>query len=366
LLIEHAIRQLRAQRKSVRALIGIDQHGGTEEALRLAVSMFSDARVYHDTAPFRTFHPKLYVVEGRSRARAIVGSGNLTEGGLETNYELAVEANLDITIAADAVILNELRSWFETRWNDSNASRKLTAGLIRRLLADPTVVVVPEAAVPPPPRRPTGPARGKAVSVFGGPVSGLRQRRRRPQPSRAAPTDSSDVATPTSARPGAHVPSRPLRAVTQPTARRVRDVVLAAGVTQERQAAFNRAVAEDFFGVSLRGELIHADAVDRGGVRHTMPPRPLVIPSGSQNRRFELPDAEGRRAAPGARQVILVRRLRRKRFEYLRLHPGDPGYLAMRREIQRRDPVGISRKEETKRVYLTLAEVRNAWRGCPF
>ena len=64
-------------------------------------------------------------------------------------------------VGTEAAILDDLRRWFDARWNDRRASRKLTPALITRLLADPTVVVLPEAAIPPPPRKGTGPARGR-------------------------------------------------------------------------------------------------------------------------------------------------------------------------------------------------------------
>ena len=369
-LIEPAVRRVRAQRHPMRALIGIDQHGGTEEALQLALSMFSEARVYHDTAPFRTFHPKLYVVEGRSRARVIVGSGNLTEGGLETNYELAVETNLDLSATADSAILDDLRGWFDARWNDRLASRRLTRSLITRLIADPTVVVVPEAVVPQPPRQRTAHGTSQAPGVFGPPVRGLRQPHQGPRQRPAS--DSSDVVAPAGARP---------QSVTTPTSRRsgqsaptssgataTTDLVLVAGLPVDRpgQAGFNRHVVESFFGVSRNGDQILAEAVDLTGAAHGMRPRRLVFPSGSnRNHRLELRDPQGRPRGAGVWPVILVRRLGAGRFRYLYLYPGDRGYAAMRREMQRRGGIGSWRRAETKRVSLPLAEVLRSWPGCP-
>lgn len=348
-LLELAIRRLRARRKSVRALIGVDQHGATEEALRMAMTMFSEARVYHDSALFRTFHPKLYVVEARSRARAVIGSGNLTEGGLLTNYELALQVDLDTATAADTALLDELRSWFELRWNEPRAARKLTPSSIDCLLHDHHVVVLPEAALPPP-RQPRTSYGARGESIFGPPVSGLRQSRREP----VTASDASDALTPAEV-------GRPLR-----TGSGARDLVLAGGVTLERQRAFNKELAESFFGVSRNGETIRVVGVDRQGGRHGMPPRPLIFSDSNKNRRFEMPDPEPNRRASGNRPIILVRRLARRRFEYLLLYPRDPGYTPVQREIERRPKVGRSTKRETKRVYLTLGDVRNVWPGCPF
>jgi HKD family nuclease len=147
--IEDRVRALRGRRKRIRALIGIDQHGATEEGLRLALDLFTEARVYHDTSPKRTFHPKVYVIEGSARARVVMGSGNLTAGGLYENYEMALSVDLDLNAEDDAGLLSDIRAWWETRWFEPGASVKLTKGTIDRLKADPSVAVVPEDWGPP-------------------------------------------------------------------------------------------------------------------------------------------------------------------------------------------------------------------------
>src|SRR4051794_39861743 len=68
------------------AVLGVDEGGATKEGLQLALELFDSAYVFHDPGP-RTFHPKIYVVRGDARAVAVVGSGNLTCGGLFTNFE---------------------------------------------------------------------------------------------------------------------------------------------------------------------------------------------------------------------------------------------------------------------------------------
>ena len=42
--------------------------------------------VFHNPLP-HTFHPKLYLFKSDDHAEMVMGSGNLTEGGLYTNYE---------------------------------------------------------------------------------------------------------------------------------------------------------------------------------------------------------------------------------------------------------------------------------------
>jgi hypothetical protein len=52
----------------------------------------------------------------------------------------------------------------------------------------------------------------------------------------------------------------------------------------------------------------------------------------------------------------------------MHLFPGDRGYTTIQRQIARRESVGISEKPETKRVYMTVGELRDLARlsaACP-
>jgi hypothetical protein len=143
-------------------------------------------------------------------------------------------------------------------------------------------------------------------------------------------------------------------------------IVLAAGVPKDRpgQAGFNRMVAEEFFGVSASGEPITAQAVDRGGKVYPPDIRTLVFSPINRNHRFELPDPEGRGRPPEGFPILLIHRFGRGQFRYLYVLPGDRGFRALKREISRRKPVGRSGRAETKRVYLTVGELRRYWPGC--
>jgi HKD family nuclease len=134
-LLERELRAFRKAKRRLRALVGLDQHGATIEGLELTLELFREARVYHDTArnPMRTFHPKLHVVEAKDRARAVIGSGNLTAGGFFSNYELSVALDLDLTADEDAEVLKRLREWFDTRWSHPNAARRLSKASIKQM-----------------------------------------------------------------------------------------------------------------------------------------------------------------------------------------------------------------------------------------
>jgi hypothetical protein len=143
--------------------------------------------------------------------------------------------------------------------------------------------------------------------------------------------------------------------------------VLAAGVPKERwpQVGFNRVVADDFFDVRVNGEMITAEAIDRTGQSRGTEMRHLINPPRNQNHRIELPEPEGRPRPATGTPIIVAIELDRRHARYMHLFPGDPGYRAVQQEIAGRESVGISRKPETKRVYMTVGELRRIWPRCP-
>lgn len=158
-----AIEALKERGGQAEAIIGVDEGGATVEGLELALELFDTAYVFHDPGP-RTYHPKIYVVEGGEKARAIVGSGNLTRGGLFTNFEAGVSADLDKTSDADSDFLASVRAYYERVRDLAPFCKELTEQLIEDLQADPRVVVVSEQQANR--QRARRRARG-ASSVFG-------------------------------------------------------------------------------------------------------------------------------------------------------------------------------------------------------
>lgn len=65
----------------------------------------------------QNFHPKLYLARRADTVRALVGSSNLTGGGLRKN----LEANLRIEGAASEPVLRDLVGFHESLWNSSCA-----------------------------------------------------------------------------------------------------------------------------------------------------------------------------------------------------------------------------------------------------
>ena len=325
-LIESDLRVAGRTGGSLRILIGVDQHGGTIEGLKLAQALSTEARVYHDanTSPPRTFHPKLYVVEGLHRARAIVGSGDLTAGGLRTNYELALRLGLDLKDQADDDVREQLRSWFDTRWSQPEATQRLTNRSIAQLIADPDVTVLPETYGPP--RSGTRGARRRNQTPLFGKVRGLAAAERQPN---VDPADQIDNTVPNERIDAPFAGDDPL--------------VLVAGLPQDRpgQTGFNRLIANEFFGVSKNEDPITIQAVLRDGSVRPPEISKLVNPTDSNgNHRFEMREPEGRPRVPRDFPILLVHRSGPGLFTYLYVFRNDTGFRSVERERVRRESVG--------------------------
>jgi hypothetical protein len=64
------------------------------------------------------FHPKLYLVRGRERARLIIGSANLTLAGLHYNIETGMLLDFDLTDAVDKAEVDRIEMLFAASVTD--------------------------------------------------------------------------------------------------------------------------------------------------------------------------------------------------------------------------------------------------------
>lgn len=58
------------------------------------------------------FHPKLYIVRGKHRARLVIGSANLTLGGLNNNIEAGLLLDFDLTDSHDKAVVDGIEGRF--------------------------------------------------------------------------------------------------------------------------------------------------------------------------------------------------------------------------------------------------------------
>jgi HKD family nuclease len=138
-----------AQRSRADMIIGIDHLGtsceGLEDLLG-AVAPSGRITIFHN-AIASTFHPKLYLFRSEDEAEVLIGSGNLTEGGLFTNYEASLRLTLDLREGDDRDLLAEIESLLDG-WSDTTTgtAHKLDAAFLAKLVANGYVPVEAMAA----------------------------------------------------------------------------------------------------------------------------------------------------------------------------------------------------------------------------
>jgi HKD family nuclease len=109
------------------------------------------------------FHPKLYLVRGKSAARFVVGSANLTLGGLNNNIEAGLVIDFDLTNADDKAVVDEIETQLTslpTEYPDHVVKAGTIAGLNELLTSGR---LVDEMAITPP--RPSTSATGTGGAV---------------------------------------------------------------------------------------------------------------------------------------------------------------------------------------------------------
>lgn len=144
------LRRVRAQLEAVRdrpgttrLIVGIDEGGATRQGLELAREIFSSVHVFHDNS-WRTFHPKIYLGVGAERARLLVGSNNLTAGGVYYNYEAALDCVL--SLPADQDLVDEVRAYIDRLYADADVCKLLDDALLHELVSNPRYRVRDEDA----------------------------------------------------------------------------------------------------------------------------------------------------------------------------------------------------------------------------
>ncbi len=133
-----------SQRAHVCLSIGVSLRGTSKEGLeRLAAAIGSKGEVWiFFNEKGLTFHPKMYLFSNPEQASLVVGSGNLTEGGLFDNYEASLEIPLNLANESDRRTYDEAVAVLD-RWQDERS------GLAHRLTPEFLLELVQEGYVPP-------------------------------------------------------------------------------------------------------------------------------------------------------------------------------------------------------------------------
>lgn len=132
-----ALAAFRQQGGQVLLVLGVSEGGATKEGLELALEIADHGYVFHD--PRRTFHPKVYFASSPGKRSLLVGSSNLTAGGLSWNYESSLWVDWDEDEGKD--VSDTVSSWFDDLVASSQACRPLTADLIAQMEASGDIVI---------------------------------------------------------------------------------------------------------------------------------------------------------------------------------------------------------------------------------
>ena len=132
----------------VKISVGIDSGGTSMEGLRDLLESLEgrgEIWVYHNENN-STFHPKIYLFKNDIRADLLVGSGNLTEGGLYTNYEASLAVSLDLNLQEDRNLLKLIEDTLDV-WSHlaPGTSRLLTLELLDQLVTNQDVPIEAQA-----------------------------------------------------------------------------------------------------------------------------------------------------------------------------------------------------------------------------
>jgi HKD family nuclease len=108
-LIEDSLNLAINSATSIEFLVGLDMNWTEADALRLLHKLsLRNEKVtcicLSSLKPYYTYHPKLYLFNKGKNVKSIIGSSNLTEGGLKKNIEanVVIETNIDNEMISDA------------------------------------------------------------------------------------------------------------------------------------------------------------------------------------------------------------------------------------------------------------------------
>lgn len=132
-LLTSGLQALRQRGGTARLIFGVDLGGTSQQGVALAQRNCADVHVVHDPSG-RTFHPKIYLAVGERVGYVLIGSNNLSAGGLWHNYEAAVTAVFDPQ--RESRISDGVEQYARQLLGDGAICKKLTQGVFDRLIAE--------------------------------------------------------------------------------------------------------------------------------------------------------------------------------------------------------------------------------------
>jgi HKD family nuclease len=109
-LIEEALRPARAR---VDAYVGIRNDITSAQGLKALLPIVHRLFIVDTGSRYRIFHPKVFMSRSQTAAHLLVGSANLTTGGLWNNIEASLALEINLADAADRTAIENLEAQFE-------------------------------------------------------------------------------------------------------------------------------------------------------------------------------------------------------------------------------------------------------------
>lgn len=123
---ESGVQQLEAKltphAANTKVFAGIRNDITSHQGLVALKSLASDLYIVDTGSRSVLFHPKLYFAKGDTRARMVIGSANLTLGGLNNNIEAGMLLDFDLTNAADKSAVEKIEAEFDKLAADFGAN----------------------------------------------------------------------------------------------------------------------------------------------------------------------------------------------------------------------------------------------------
>lgn len=376
---------LRSRGGAARLVVGIDEGIATRPGLLLALRHFSEVFVLHDR-PGVTFHPKLYLAEGDEAAALLVGSGNLTAGGLFSNYEAALEITFSLPQDADEPALQGAKDYIGLLLADEAICLPLDEDLTAKLVANPRYGVserelrrsrrtgLPEGLEP----EDVDPIADEADrSGSGTPLFGRSAHSKPPVPPLPPEAQQqlreleggAETPPPRPAPAGASAPPSGTEAIQLPPEMLSLDQpVLVAELSKSRgasQANFHKVHYEGYFG-ARRGSKQHLklrQVVSDGEIGSEEPRETVEV--ASQNYRLEMNGFRGR-SYPSGNQTPIAAFVQRgpKFFLYSVLWPSDPGHAELSELLDALEGPR-SKRSKMRQRRATINELHEFWPDSP-
>jgi HKD family nuclease len=121
----------------IEAVTGISLGGTSIEGLKLLNELTDSLFIFHNKSSI--FHPKIYIFQKKDEAKILVGSNNLTRGGMFSNYEVARIMTLNLQDNKDKILYSKFKNIFDFYSTPSGVCRKYNDALLASLVRDKLV-----------------------------------------------------------------------------------------------------------------------------------------------------------------------------------------------------------------------------------